>query len=85
MLARLGRAGAIEVVPLAPRAGRPAGRVLVRARKGAAGRVTLWPPFTIHAGESHMRDGESYTAEAQWLLREWRNCCRMHAKVVSLD
>ena len=64
------RAGAIEVLPIASRAGRPASRVLVRARKDRAGPLTLWPPFTFHAGSSHTRDAESYTAEAQRLLRD---------------
>ena len=71
MLAALeGRAGAIEVVPLAPRAGRPAGRVLLRARKGRRGGLELWPPFTLHEGEAHIRDAESYTAAARALLRD---------------
>jgi hypothetical protein len=29
----------------------------------------LWPPLTLHAGSTHTADGESYTAEAQDLLR----------------
>jgi hypothetical protein len=71
MLAGLtGRAGDIEVLPLAPRAGRPAGRVLVRARKGRRGGLELWPPFTLHEGEAHIRDAESYTAAARALLRD---------------
>ena len=51
------RAGAIEVLPIASRAGRPASRVLVRARKDRAGPLTLWPPLTFHDGSSHTRDG----------------------------
>jgi tRNA1(Val) A37 N6-methylase TrmN6 len=64
-----GRAGAVEVLPVAARAGQPASRVLVRARKGRKGPLTLWPPFTLHAGSSHEGDRESYTDEAQSLLR----------------
>lgn len=64
-----GRAGAIEIVPLAGRAGRPAERVLVRARKGNLAPLTLYPPFTLHQGEAHERDGETYSAAAQRVLR----------------
>ena len=64
-----GRAGAVEIVPLAARAGRPAERVLVRARKGSRAPLTLYPPFTLHEGGAHNGDGESYTAAAQRVLR----------------
>jgi tRNA1(Val) A37 N6-methylase TrmN6 len=65
-----GRAGSVEVLPIAARAGQPASRLLVRARKGRAGPLTLWYPLTFHHGSSHTRDGEQYTAEAQRLLRD---------------
>jgi tRNA1(Val) A37 N6-methylase TrmN6 len=64
-----GRAGAVEVLPIAARAGRPAARVLVRARKGRAAPLTLWPPLTFHEGDAHAGDAESYTVEAQRVLR----------------
>ena len=64
-----GRAGAVEIVPLAGRAGHPAERVLVRARKGSRAALVLHPPFTLHEGSSHKRDGESYTEAAQRVLR----------------
>jgi tRNA1Val (adenine37-N6)-methyltransferase len=64
-----GRAGAVEVLPLAGREGRPAERVLVRARKASRAPLTLWPPFTLHAGTSHDADRDSYTAAAQRVLR----------------
>jgi hypothetical protein len=44
--------------------------VLVRARKGRAAPLTLWPPLTFHAGDAHAGDAESYTVEAQRVLRE---------------
>jgi tRNA1(Val) A37 N6-methylase TrmN6 len=65
-----GRAGSIEVLPIASRANHPASRVLVRARKGRAAPLTLWFPLTFHRGSSHEVDGESYTEEAQRLLRD---------------
>jgi tRNA1(Val) A37 N6-methylase TrmN6 len=64
-----GRAGSVEVLPVAARLGRPAARVLVRARKNRAGPLTLWPPLTLHEGNTHAADAESYTGEAQKLLR----------------
>ena len=54
-----GRAGAVEVLPVSARTGRPAERVLVRARKGRAAPLTLWPPLTFHEGEAHAGDAES--------------------------
>ncbi len=64
------RAGSVEVLPIAPRAGHPATRLLLRARKGRAGPLTLWPPLTFHSGSSHTADGETYTAEVRRLLRD---------------
>jgi tRNA1(Val) A37 N6-methylase TrmN6 len=64
-----GRSGSVEVLPVASRRARPAARVLLRARKNRAGPLVLWPPLTLHAGSTHTADGESYTAEAQDLLR----------------
>ena len=65
-----GRAGGAEVLPLAPRAGRPAVRVLVRARKAAKGPLVLHPPFTLHAGCAHERDANTYTGHAGRVLRD---------------
>jgi tRNA1Val (adenine37-N6)-methyltransferase len=64
-----GRAGAVEILPLAGREGRPAERVLVRARKGRRAPLVLHPPFTLHEGRTHEADRESYTAAAQRVLR----------------
>lgn len=64
------RAGAIAVRPLQPRAGRAAGRVLVRARKGARTPFRLLAPLVLHAGDRHQRDGDDFTAAAQAILRE---------------
>jgi tRNA1(Val) A37 N6-methylase TrmN6 len=64
-----GRAGAVEILPLAGRDGRPAERVLVRARKGRRAPLVLHAPFTLHEGRAHDGDRESYTAAAQRVLR----------------
>jgi tRNA1Val (adenine37-N6)-methyltransferase len=63
-------AGSIAVLPLAARLGRPAGRVLVQARKGAKGPLHLLAPFVLHAGEHHETDGEDLTPQARSILRD---------------
>lgn len=65
-----GRTGRIEILPLAPREGRPASRVLVRAVKGAASPLVLHPPLVLHAGLRHLRDGDDYTVRAARVLRK---------------
>jgi tRNA1(Val) A37 N6-methylase TrmN6 len=65
-----GPTGAIEVLPVAAREGRPAGRVLVRARKGRRAPFTLFAPLTIHTGKAHVSDGDDYTDIARKILRD---------------
>ena len=64
-----GRAGDIEILPIAPHSEQPAGRVLVRARKGRAGPLTLLPPLVLH--ERHGANGVPaiYSRRAQDVLR----------------
>ncbi len=64
-----GRAGAVTVLPISPREGRPARRVLVQARKGARSPFTLMAPLILHDGPQHQEDGESHTAQARAILR----------------
>lgn len=71
MLAALAaRAGDVTVHPLASRAGRPARRVIVSARKGAHGPFVLAAPTILHDGPAHDGDRDSYAAEAQAVLRQ---------------
>lgn len=65
-----GPAGAVAVRPLAPRAGRPAGRVLVQARKGARSPFRLLAPLVLHAGAEHPGDRDHFTPAAQAILRD---------------
>lgn len=65
-----GRAGAITILPVVARAGRDAGRVIVRARKGARGPLRLLSPFVMHENLSHSADAEDLTPAAQAVLRE---------------
>jgi tRNA1Val (adenine37-N6)-methyltransferase len=64
------RLGSVAVLPLAPRDGRPALRVLVRARKGGRAPFRLLAPFVIHEGAAHDGDRESYTPAANAILRD---------------
>ncbi len=65
-----GPAGAIALLPLAPRAGRDAGRVMIRARKGAKAPFRLLPPLVLHAGSAHVRDEDDFSPEAAVILRD---------------
>lgn len=64
------RAGDIAVLPLASRAGRPAKRVIVRARKGSGGPFRLLPPFVLHEGDTHPGDRDHFTEAARRILRD---------------
>jgi len=71
VLAALPAGIAAEILPLAPRAGRPPKRVLLRltAAAGAAAAVVR-PPIVVHAGTLHARDGDGYSGAAQGVLRD---------------
>jgi tRNA1(Val) A37 N6-methylase TrmN6 len=62
--------GSAAVLPLAPREGRPALRILLQARKGGRGPFRLLAPFVIHHGAAHDGDRESYTSAANAVLRD---------------
>jgi tRNA1(Val) A37 N6-methylase TrmN6 len=61
--------GSGEVLPLAPRAGRPAATVLLRARKGGRAPFRLLASIPVHAAPRHERDGEDLSAWAMGVLR----------------
>ena len=63
-------AGNIRILPITPRAGRNANRVIVTARKGSGGSAKLLAPFLVHAGKTHVRDGECYTRQSKVVLRD---------------
>lgn len=69
LLGALGKLGSASVLPLAPRTGRPAKRVILRARKGGKAPFRLLAPFVIHEGAEHSGDRESYTPAANQVLR----------------
>lgn len=71
ILAALGdRAGSVAILPIAPRRGRAASRVIVRARKGGRAPLTLLAPFVLHDGTEHLRDGDDFSEAARFVLRD---------------
>lgn len=70
VLAAMGsKLGSASVLPLTPREGRPALRILLRARKTGRAAFRLLAPFVIHHGPAHDGDRESYTPRANAVLR----------------
>jgi tRNA1(Val) A37 N6-methylase TrmN6 len=63
------RLGSARLLPLTPRDGRPALRLILRARKGGRAALQLLPPLILHKGPSHDGDRESYTPRAEEILR----------------
>ncbi|MEM7076179.1 MAG: methyltransferase [Pseudomonadota bacterium] len=61
--------GSIEILPLLPRAGRPARLVLMRARNGGRAPFHLHAGCVLHSGSSHTRDADDYTAPIAAVLR----------------
>lgn len=58
------RFGAIEIIPLWPKQGKPAKRVIIRALKDRKTPATIHPGIVLHDEEG------AYTAEAEAILRE---------------
>ncbi len=61
---RAGGCGAITLLPIAPRTGEPAKRVLLRARRGGRGPARILPPLVLHEADG------SFTEAAQAVLRD---------------
>lgn len=58
-----GRFGALRILPIHPRAGEPAHRVIVCGTKGSRAPLTVMPGFILHA------EGEGFTPEASAIFR----------------
>jgi tRNA1(Val) A37 N6-methylase TrmN6 len=59
------RFGDVTVLPIHPRAGEPAIRVLVRGKKGSRAPLRLLPGFVLHEADDH-----AFTPAARAILRE---------------
>ncbi|WP_293575511.1 methyltransferase domain-containing protein [Phaeobacter sp.] len=68
--ATLTRLGSVEVLPLAPRVGRAAELVLMRARKGGRAPFRLHAALCLHEGREHAGDHESYVPAVRAVLRD---------------
>ncbi len=62
--------GSLEILPLAPREGRPPRLVLIRGRKEGKSPFKLHAPILMHQGARHEQDAESYTAQIRAILRD---------------
>ncbi|MGN7868856.1 tRNA1(Val) (adenine(37)-N6)-methyltransferase [Paracoccus haematequi] len=76
-----GRAGSMAILPIAGRAGREAGRVILRAQKGGRGPLRLLAPFVMHRAPAHPGDREDLTPAASAVLREGLPLTTLFAKV----
>ncbi len=59
-----GRFGAVEILPLHPRMGEPAHRIVLRARKGSRAPLSLKPGLVLHG------DGNGFVPVVERVLRE---------------
>lgn len=75
MQASAGRLGSLEVLPLAARAGRAPGLILLRARKGGRAAFRLHAPLVMHAGAAHGAEGSGYSPEIEEILRSGAPLC----------
>jgi tRNA1(Val) A37 N6-methylase TrmN6 len=64
------RIGSLRILPLQGRAGRAAERVILHGRKGGRAGFRLLAPLTLHTGDSHAGDRESYTTKIRAVLRD---------------
>lgn len=62
--------GSVQVQPFVPRAGRDANLILMRARHSGRAPLKLHAPILLHAGQSHVKDAEDYTAKIKSVLRD---------------
>ncbi len=76
-----GRAGGLAILPVAARAGREAGRVIVAARKGARSPLRLLAPFVMHDSPRHAADREDLGTAARRVLRQGDALTILFAKV----
>lgn len=65
-----GRLGSVELLPLAARAGRAPGLLILRARKGGRAAFCLHAPLVLHRGDRHPGDRDHYTTEIVSVQRD---------------
>lgn len=73
LTAATGRFGAIALLPIHPRTGQPAHRILLRATKGSRAPLAFLPGLVLH-GEA----GNAYVPQIEAILREGRGLAEAH-------
>ena len=68
-----GRFGGPDILPIHPRAGEPAHRVLLRAAKGSRAPARLLPPLVLHGAA-----GGAYLPPVERLLRDGAGLAEVH-------
>lgn len=64
------RLGSVTLLPVQPRDGREASRIILRARKGSRAAARLLAPLVLHHGPAHLADGDDFTPEVRAILRD---------------
>ncbi|NSX53835.1 tRNA1(Val) (adenine(37)-N6)-methyltransferase [Parasulfitobacter algicola] len=64
------RLGAVTILPIAARSGRPAKLVIVQSQKASRAPAQLLAPLILHDGDKHDGDRESYRSEIRAVLRD---------------
>jgi tRNA1(Val) A37 N6-methylase TrmN6 len=67
------RFGSVDVLPIHPRADRPAHRVLVRAAKGSRAGLNLLPPLVLHG-----LTGNAFLPPVEAILRQGAGLAEAH-------
>ncbi|PZX16616.1 tRNA1(Val) A37 N6-methylase TrmN6 [Palleronia aestuarii] len=63
------RLGGLDIRPIQPRPGRPATLVIVHGVKESRTPPILRAPLVVHAAETHLKDGDDYSAALAAVLR----------------
>lgn len=63
------RLGAVELLPVQPRAGQSAGLILLRARKGRRSPFQMRSPLIMHRGSRHSDADKGYSEPVEVVLR----------------
>jgi tRNA1(Val) A37 N6-methylase TrmN6 len=67
--------GSIQIAPLVPRSGRDAHLFLLRAKKEGRAKFRLHPPKTLHLGNVHSDEHDSYVPSVSDVLRFGAEFC----------
>lgn len=70
ILTAIGARASVTILPVAARAGRDAGRVIVQARKGSRAPLRLRAALVLHDGPAHAGDRDSHSDQAAAILRQ---------------